>query len=144
MARFFILDPEGGTTQEFASFKVGKDFAWDLSPDGSQLALNLGGPEHKVTFMAVSDKSTHDVELHQWPLSGGIDWAADGKSVFVISQSASGAPVVLGVETNGNHRVLLEGDRAMQYWWVIPSPDGRYAALQVRTGANNVWMVEKF
>ena len=29
----------------------------------------------------------------------GIDWAADGKSVFVISQTANGAPVVLGVET---------------------------------------------
>ena len=93
--------------------------------------------------MAVSDKSTHEVELNQWPLTS-IDWAADGKSVFVTSRTANGAPVMLGVEPNGNHRVLLEGDRAMQYWWVIPSPDGRYAALEVVTGANNVWMVENF
>ena len=143
-ARFFNFDPEDGKTQEFANFKAKIDLGWSLSPDGSQLALILNSSERKVTFMAVSDKSTHEVELNQWPLGAGIDWAADSKSVFVISQSASGAPVVLGVEPNGNHRVLLEGDKAMQYWWVTPSPDGRYAALEARTGANNVWIVENF
>jgi len=48
------------------------------------------------------------------------------------------------VEPNGNHRVLLEGDRFTQFGPVIPSPDGRYAALSVVTGENNVWMVENF
>ena len=143
-AQFFTFDSEDGKTQEFANFKAKLDLGWSLSPDGSQLALILNSSERKVTFMAVSDKSTHEVELKQWPLGAGIDWAADSKSVFVISQNANGAPVVLGVEPNGNHRVLLEGDKAMQYWWVTPSPDGRYAALVVRTGANNVWMVENF
>ena len=147
IAKFFTFDPEDGKTQEFANFKAGNDFSWDLSPDGSQLALDLGGPggpEHKVTFMAVSDKTTHEVDLNQWPLSGGIDWAADGKSVFVSSRTADGAPLILGVEPNGNHRVLLQGDSATQYWWAVPSPNGRYAALEEVTGANNVWMVENF
>jgi hypothetical protein len=52
--------------------------------------------------------------------------------------------VILGVEPNGNHRVLLEGDSAAQYWWVIASPDGRYGALEAVTGENNVWMLENF
>jgi len=52
--------------------------------------------------------------------------------------------VVIGVETDGQHRVLLEGDRAVQYLFAIPSPDGRYAALQVVTRENNVLMVENF
>jgi DNA-binding winged helix-turn-helix (wHTH) protein/Tol biopolymer transport system component len=143
-AQFFTFDPEDGKTQELAKFDAKQYLGWSLSPDGSQLALILGGAERRVTFMAVSDKSTHEVELNQWPLAAGIDWAADSKSVFVISQSANGAPVVLGVEPNGNHRVVLEGEKAMQYWWVIPSPDGRYAALEVVTGENNVWMVENF
>ena len=93
--------------------------------------------------MAVSDKTTHEVELNQWPLMN-IDWAADGKSVLVSSRTANGAPVMLGVEPNGKHRVLLQGDSATQYLWAVPSPDGRYAALQEVTGANNVWMVENF
>jgi hypothetical protein len=40
--------------------------------------------------------------------------------------------------------VLLESDPHTQFRWVIPSPDGRYAALNVFTGENNVWMVENF
>jgi hypothetical protein len=52
--------------------------------------------------------------------------------------------VVIGLEPNGQHLVLLEGDRAVQYWYAIPSPDGRHAALQVLTWESNVWMVENF
>jgi hypothetical protein len=52
--------------------------------------------------------------------------------------------VVIGVKPDGHHRVLLEGDAAVQYLFVIPSPDGRYAALQVATRENNVWMVENY
>jgi DNA-binding winged helix-turn-helix (wHTH) protein/Tol biopolymer transport system component len=141
---FFTFDPENGKTQDFATFRLrGGGLNWSLSPDGAQLAVILRDSERRVIFMDVSDKSTHEVELNPWPLLR-IDWAADGKSVFVPSRTANGVPVILGVERNGNHRVLLEGDRATQYWWVIESPDGRYAALTEVTGANNVWMVENF
>jgi DNA-binding winged helix-turn-helix (wHTH) protein/Tol biopolymer transport system component len=142
-AHFFTFDPEDGKTQEFATLKVKGNLNWSLSRDGSQLALILQPVGHSVTFMAVSDKTTHEVELNQWPLIS-IDWAADGKSVLVPSRTANGAPVMLGVEPNGNHRVLLQGDSATQYGWAVPSPDGRYAALNEVTGANNVWMVENF
>jgi hypothetical protein len=143
-ARFFSFNPEDGTTQEFAAIPVTEEpGGWNLSPDGSQLALFLSSRERKVIFMSVDDKSTREVELDPWlPLS--LDWAADSKSVFVASQTANGVPVILGVEPNGNHRVLLEGDSATQYWWVVPSPDGRYGALEAVTGQNNIWMVENF
>jgi Tol biopolymer transport system component len=136
IAKFFAFDPEDGKTQEFATLKVKGGLNWSLSQDGSQLALILQPLGHRVTFMAVSDKTTHEVELNQWPLMS-IDWAADGKSVLVPSRTADGAPVILRVEPNGNHRVLLEGDSATQYWWAVPSPDGRYAALEEFTGTTN-------
>ena len=143
-AHFFSFNPENGTTQEFAAFPVTVNTDWSLSPDGSQLALILSRHERKVTFMSVDDKSTHEVDLNPWGPLGGIDWAADSKSVFVASQTANGAPVILGVEPNGNRRVLLEGDSATEYWWMVPSPDGRYGALEAATGQNNVWMLENF
>lgn len=142
--RLFSFDPESGKTQEFASFQESEQPNWSLSPDGSQLALLLYGQQREVTFMKVADKSMHEVTLNEWPRLNYIDWASDGKRVFVSSWKASGASVVLGVEPNGDHRVLLEGDKSMRYGWVIPSPDGRYAALAVVTGENNVWMVENF
>jgi len=139
----FSFNPEDGTTQEFAVIPGKDEPGWNLSPDGSHLVLTLSSHARKVTFMSVDDKSTHQVDLDPWlPHSG--DWAADSKSVFMASHSANGAPVILGVEPNGAHRVLLEGDRAIQYWWVIPSPDGRYGALEAVTGENNVWMIENF
>ena len=143
-AKFFSFDPDNGETRELASFQVIEYPNWSLSPDGSQLALILYGPERKVTFMTVADKSTHDVILNEWPRLKAIDWDSEGKSVFVASWAENGAPVVLEVDPRGNHRVLLKGDRAMQYWYVIPSPDGRYGALEAVTGENNVWMVENF
>ena len=143
-AQFFSFDPDTGETREFASFQVIEPPNWSLSPDGSQLALLFHGPERKVSFMKVADKSTHEITLNEWPRLEYMDWASDGKSVFVGSQTPSGAPVILSVQPGGDHQVLLEGDKAMRYWWVIPSPDGRYGALEAVTGENNVWMVENF
>ena len=142
-AHFFTFDPENGKTQEFATLNVKGGLNWNLSRDGSQLALNLEPLGHRVTFMAVGDKTTYEVEVNQWPLTN-IDWAPDGKSVLVSTRTANGTRPILGVEPNGNYRVLLEGDNATQLWWAIESPDGRYAALTEVTGANNVWMVENF
>jgi hypothetical protein len=62
-----------------------------------------------------------------------MDWTADAKSVFATGWTADEIPVVLGVEPNGNHRVMLEGETAAPFWWAIRSPDGRYLALQVVT-----------
>jgi len=142
--QFFSFDPEDGKTQEFATFKVKNGIGWSLSPDGSQLSLRPRGQESQVTFMTVGDKSTHEVQLKDLPFLDWGDWDADGKSILATSRNANGAPVVLSVEPNGNHRVLLEGDRSMQWGPVIASPDGRFAALNVITGENNVWMVENF
>jgi len=83
-AHFFSFNPEVGTTQEFTAIHVTEEPGWNLSPDGSQLALILSPRERKVTFMSVDDKSTHEVELNPWS-PGSLDWAADSKSVFVTS-----------------------------------------------------------
>ena len=52
------------------------------------------------------------------------------KRVFVPSWTANGAPVILGVEPNGNHRVLLDG---RQGYAVIGGPFRR------PTGATPPW-----
>jgi Tol biopolymer transport system component/DNA-binding winged helix-turn-helix (wHTH) protein len=142
-AHFYTFDPQDGKTKEFATIKVKGGLNWNLSRDGSQLALVLEPLGRTVTFMAVSDKATHEVELNQWRLTN-VDWAPDSKSVLVLGRTENGSQAILGVEPNGNHRVLLEGDSATQLWWAVESPDGRYLALNVVTGANNVWMVENF
>ena len=114
-----------------------------VSPDGSQLALVYAGSEHKITFVTLNDNRRREVELKEL-LSMGMDWTADSKSVLATGWAANGASVVLAVEPEENRRVLLEGERAEPYGWAIPSPDGRYLALEVVSRENNVWMVENF
>ena len=66
------------------------------------------------------------------------------KSSLGVGRS-SGTSVILEVDMEGNAQVLLEGDsRTQVFEWIIPSPDGRYAALNSFTGENNVWMAEDF
>lgn len=89
------------------------------------------------------DKRSREVELKE-SLNLGMDWTADSKSVLATGWAANGASVVLAVGPEGDHRVLLEGERAEPYGWAIPSPDGRYLAPQVVTRENNAWMVDNF
>jgi len=90
-----------------------------------------------------NDNRSREVELKE-RLSIGMDWTAESKSIFATCWTANEIPVVLGVEPNGNHRVLLEGERAAPFWWAIPSPGGCYLALEVVIRENNFWMVENF
>jgi Tol biopolymer transport system component len=139
----FWFDPQDGKVQPFYSLQQPTVYNCMVSPDGSQLALVHVGSEHKITFVTLSDNRKREVEVKEL-LSIGMDWSADGKSLFATGWTPNGISVVLNVEPNGNHRVLLEGERAAPYWFTIPSPDGRYLALQVVTRENNVWMLENF
>lgn len=139
----FSFDPEDGRMEKFATFQTMRDLNWSLSPDGSQLAL-IEGPGSKVTFMAVNSKKTHDVVLPDWAALQAIDWAADGRSVWMATRKSNGLPVILSLEPGGSHRLLFEGVVPARFWWAIPSPDGRNAALVEDSGENNVWMVENF
>jgi DNA-binding winged helix-turn-helix (wHTH) protein/Tol biopolymer transport system component len=142
--KFFSFDAEGGTSQEFAAFKMTHALGSSLSPDGSQLAMVYPHSESKVTFMATSDKRTHDVELKEWASVNSIYWTGDSKSVYVVAQTANGTDAVLEVEPSGNHRVVLEGDNHTHIWWAHKSPDGQRAFIEEVAGENNVWMVENF
>jgi len=141
--RALAFDPDNGKVSPFPAFQGPGVDNWSLSPDGSQLALVYSGSKNKITFVTVSNNRRREVELQE-TLAEGMDWAADGKSMFVTARAANGSPVVLDVKPSGSYRVMLEGGRATQFWWVLPSPDGHYWALQEVSGESNVWMVENY
>lgn len=140
--RVFSFDPKDGRMQPFSPLADITFENWGLSPDGSQIALVYGRHAHKITFVRLNDATKREVGLNGF--IQGMDWASDSKSVIVTSLAANGASEVTGVEPGGQRRVLLKHDHGEWYLYAIPSPDGRYAALMVLTGQNNVWMVESF
>ena len=108
-AKVFSFDPKDGTHHEFPLPHISDFQEWSLSPDGSTLATIVNGP--KLRFVNMADKSVRETKLTgNWTQLIAIDWAADGKSVYIPSRKPDGNYVVLRVTPAGT-LVVLEGAR---------------------------------
>jgi len=136
---FYLLDLNHGKGRLVA--KLPGDANSGFSPDGSTLALDDGST---VRFVSIDSGIVKDVLVKDWPVRKSADWSADGKVLLIASVTPAGAPVILGIDLDGNAKVLLEGDRSAPFDYVLPSPDGKHGALGVTTGESNVWMVENY
>jgi len=139
---FYLFDLHQGKGPLVA--KLPSDAASGFSPDGSTLVLVTDGEKGQMRFVSIDSGATKDVVVKDWPILKGADWSADSKVVLTASVTSAGAPVILGIDREGNANVLLEGDRSAPIGWVIPSPDGKHGALEITTGESNVWMVENY
>jgi hypothetical protein len=83
------------------------------------------------------------------PNSMAINWAADGKSLFVSHSGLMGSPsgsmgaTLLRVDLQG-HVLPLWETKDGRFTWAIPSPDGRYLAILGAASGRNTWMIENF
>jgi Tol biopolymer transport system component len=67
----------------------------------------------------------------------------DGKGLYCGSVSPQGS-TLLYVDLKGNARVLWQFKGGRVQIWGVPSPDGRYLAIEGAVINSNVWMVEGF
>jgi len=138
---FVFFDLEHGAGRELTRIPNGYT-NWGLSPDGSKLAVLLD--KHRIRFLDLSTGSTHDVSVIDWPLFN-VDWSADSKSLFMRSWTPKRAWVILTVNEAGKAEVAFHGNENDTFIWMIQSPDGRYAILEMPTrGDCNAWMVDNF
>jgi len=70
-----------------------------------------------------------EVILKDWPRLSAADWSADGAGLLIPSTTSNFTPVVLFVDLQGQARVTWEGEKYRSLSCAIPSPDGRYLAL---------------
>jgi DNA-binding winged helix-turn-helix (wHTH) protein/Tol biopolymer transport system component len=136
---FYLFDFRQGKVRLVANLPG--DVNSGFSPDGSTLALDDGST---VRFVSIDSGVVKDVVLKDWPIRKSADFSADGKVLLIASVTPTGAPVILGIDLDGNVKVLLEGDRSAPLGYVVPSPDGKHGALDITTGESNVWMVENY
>ena len=117
----------------------------NLSPDGSTFAIARGGePEMHIRLLSLSGGSDREITVKGWPNNTSVDWSPDGKGLSCGSQSPQGS-TLLYVDLKGNARVLwqFKGGHGGETCGV-PSPDGRYLAIDGWVTSSNVWMVEGF
>ena len=115
---------------------------WSLSSDGSKLAIFLD--RHRIRFLSLKTRDSHDVSVKDWTLHNG-DWGANGQSVFMPSHTSTGIPVILEVDQSGKAKVVLQGRANIGFKAMIQSPDSRKALVVEEIPTDyNAWMVYDF
>jgi hypothetical protein len=76
-----------------------------------------------------------------WAGFNSVDWAADGRSLFVSSQSPTNV-TLLHVDLEGHATPLWDQRGSLTY--AIAAPNGRELAIAGMTSGSNVWIIENF
>jgi len=154
---FTEIDPVRGRGREMARFEINATpdahYTWDLSPDGTRIAI-LKQSEASITLVSLASNSTQVIVAKGSPNLYSLDWSKDGQGLFV-SALTEGGSTLFHLDLKGNTQklwyfkgsALQPGDPFYSGALVpraVPSPDGRYLAIQGRSATSNVWMIENF
>lgn len=153
--RFFTFDPIKGKGQELPRLAIEArgyaSYNWSLSPDGRTLATTNGAQVSSTTSRAIpgvqivslSDYTRKTFPFPNWAGIAGLDWAADGKSLWAAAYTTNDTSALLNLDLQGRIRPMLQENK-MIVGWAIPSADGRHLALWEASGNSNVWLLDKF
>jgi len=139
-----VLDPLKGRGAEVVRFPLDpnhNDWWVDISPDGTRLAT-MKTPISPIEILSLRGRPTQQIKVKGWSNFSAYRWAADGRSMFVVSR-LGGRSTLLHVDLQGNSQILWEGSTSVQTE-AIPSRDGRRLAISNWTTDGNIWMMENF
>jgi Tol biopolymer transport system component len=139
------FDPLRGKPHEVLNLDVhpGSMYNWMPSPDGSRIVFMDFSPlEGRIRLLSLKGEPERDIDVKGWTGFNSIDWAADGKSLFVSSQSPVSS-TLLRVDMEGHATPLWDQPGGFATW-AVAAPNGRELAIQGMTSASNVWMIENY
>jgi Tol biopolymer transport system component len=145
---FSSLDPVSGTRHDLFRV-VRKPVNWAVSPHGSRIAMTGDDTQGRIEIRSLTGQIENRIGMPGWSHPYTIDWAADGKALFVshpgLMDSRSGpiGATLLRVDFKGHVQPIWE-TRGGRYTWGIPSPDGKYLAIRGATTGRNAWLIENF
>ncbi len=139
------FDPLKGRGAELFRFAlVANDNNWSLalSPDGTRVAVTrtLAGP---IYILSLGGQVLQEIHVKGWSNLESLNWAADGKSLFVTAGIRNGKEL-LHVDLKGNAHALWENSGSSAETEAHPSPDGRQLAFHGWTTNGNMWLMENF
>lgn len=138
------FDPLEGRGAELTRFEVGPSLDhWQgpLSPDGTRIAaLRARGGLGLITILSLRGGITQVIKVRGWNNLQGLDWAADSKSLFVLT-GVNPKLAILNVDLHGNAHLLRDNVSSSD---LPASPDGRHLAFMSYTEEGNMWMMENF
>jgi Tol biopolymer transport system component len=155
---FTAFDPLRGRGSQLARFDAQpalSDYIWDLSPDGTQIAI-LRYSEGRIHILYLDGNQRQEIGAKGWNGFLSVNWAADGRGFFVSSFTPDGS-ALLHLDLKGKAHVLWKekgsaaNEPSSAGWiagpnasWAISSPDGRHLAINDRKLSANMWMMGNF
>jgi serine/threonine protein kinase len=121
--------------------RVGFDYAWQLSPDGSKIGV-VKRHGNRIYLAPLDGRPAKTITVKGYADLVDLNWAADARSVFASTLEPDGA-ALLHVDLNGNAHPVWRQPRAA---WIFgfPSPNARHLAISSQSLEANVWMVSDF
>ncbi len=157
---FYSLDPlhgKGHRLGETAIVSPDDMRGWDLSPDGSRVAVvDRHKYGERIEVLTLADGTWHEISgqsAMQTPPAVGeegttfyqIAWAADGESFFVAAKIGDGSNLLHVTPEGKVQPLLVSGDYQNQFIFTpLPSPDGKFLAFVTKMWEGNVWMIDNF
>jgi eukaryotic-like serine/threonine-protein kinase len=141
---FWDLNPVRGKGRELArtAWTPAIMGDWDISPDGSEVAIPNHDPRNArikvVPLDARGGTAERTVAIDGLKNLSGVAWAADGRGWYV-AVVGKGRGLLFYVDLEG--RILTNLMESMTPTFVVPSPDGRHVAFADWTASANVWSV---
>jgi len=143
------FNPRGGPGRELvripleagSSGDIGFDYSWQISPDGSQIAIVKGhGNQIRLVPLAGGQTRTITTKGHSDLIE--LNWAIDSQSMFVSTLEPGGANL-LHVDLSGDIQPVWQQSQATDTLG-FPSPDGRHLAILGSSAESNVWLINNF
>ena len=141
---FSTVDPIRGRTRELLRLPNDADIrSWDLSPDGTQVALPVyDSKAGEVRVFPLDGGAARTWSALPWSELMAIAWAADGRSLFLISNNSRGSSI-LRMDSSGKTKLLLD-QPGRDVHALAPSPDGHSLAFGAVQSNFNAWAIASF
>lgn len=136
------FSPQHGRRVAFSRFTASRTtriWAIDLAPDGNSIAelIDSAGP---IRVVDLNGRQDAEVVPNGLAAIQNLHWSADGEGWYVSAASIDGT-TLWHVDRGGqSHRIWK--NRGGNLSMGLPSPDGRYLALQTSQASSNIWMLE--
>ncbi|HLY63793.1 MAG TPA: winged helix-turn-helix domain-containing protein [Terriglobia bacterium] len=144
---FYALDPILGKGVELKKVAITPNmyYFWDLSPDGSQIAIVANEPNGgRFQIVSLSQSSPRNIKVRNWSDILNVVWSADGTSFLAFTRPRPIASL-LSIDFQGNARVLWKSvGPVTRPQEPVPSPDGKSLAFAGWTSSTNAWVIENF